>query len=408
MNLPARFHITPAVHVRLSVDGHPEFERVIELPAGSSTDRLVSAYLLSLGMHDEDAYDAFDVRLDLNASSWRPECQTLRVAQIPHDIHVLVMDGRMPDAGDPCVAIVGADPDAAASCARRWQTDAAPFRVRHVNSELAEQFGVVVPYFDDSDLGNGRRTGGSARFNALVQALTPARRLALLAHLDDSGIFEDRPLDLNAVESAVASLTVLFGYVGTDGLAQDPESGWVADSDIVRIMRALGWDSADEVGITSPAEALLSFARDAKLLRRFKGRIIVTTRGRELLEPGPGTLRALASAVAADADRHAGWYGRAERFACTLAVLAIADGSAQELADIPAVVALGDGALNENRRVYQRDSWDDILDHATTDAGAEVPADVRRTIERITALSEPGQFGVISPGIRAVARAALR
>lgn len=419
MNLLTRLHITPSIHVRLTVAGHSEFDRVIELPYRASAEWLVNAYLLSLGIHHDNIHSDFDGHLEMRPSGWRSECQTMRLPEIPHEIRVLVTDGRMPEVGDPCVAIVEAEPDAPASIVRRWQHDAPPFRARHINNELAQRFGVVVPHFDESGLERSHGIRSSSRLNSLLRSLAPARRLALLAHLDDTGILEERPLELSTVESALESLTSLLEHIGATGLVQDSETGWLADRDVAAIVRALGWASegaevsasADTEGVSAPGEALLSLARQSKLIRRLKGRIVVTNRGRNLVEPGSKTLSELARAVTERGNHYGGWSFGADSYDRTLALLAIADGSAETFSELPAQVKLGRAAIEEYRRSpYSYDEYGlytSSFDRSATDADTGVPVQVRQTIDRVAALSEPGRFGVISPAMRAVARAAL-
>lgn len=408
MNLLTRLRITPAIHVRLTVAGHSEFDRVIELPSEASPDCLVSAYLLSLGVHHDDIHDDFGGYLDLSLWSWRAERQTMRLPQIPHEIQVLVMDGGTPEVGDPCVALVDAEPDAPASSGCGWQSGAPPFRLRHINNELAERFGVVVPHFDDSGLGRSHGIPSSSRLDSLLRSLAPVRRLALLAHLEDSEILVDRPIELSTVESAIASLASLIDCIGPDGLLQDPETGWIADDDLAVILRELGWTPAQ--GISTPGETIMSLARRSKLIRRLKGRILVTVRGRKLLELGPQTLKRLADAVTQRDDRYGGWPSYAQSPDRALALLAIADGSAKTFAELPALVGLGKAGIGERRSSHGLDDddlYESPFDLSTMDADTAMTVNVQRIIDRFAVLSEPGRFGMISPAMRAVARAAL-
>ncbi|WP_152545457.1 hypothetical protein [Microbacterium sp. CH12i] len=419
MNLLSRLRVTPSIHVRLSVAGHSEFDRSIELPSGASADWLVEAYLLSLGTPRDDIHSDFDGRLELSPPHWRVERQTMRLPEIPHEIDVFVMGAGTPAVGDPCVAVVDAEPDAPAPVIGRWQSDAPPFRVHHINNELAQRFGVVVPRFDDSGLAGGHGIRSSSRLDSLLRSLAPTRRLALLVHLDDTGILEERPLEWSTVESALASLTALFECVGAAGLVQDSETGWLADRDVAAIVRALGWASAGATGaaaggadsVSAPGEALLSLARQSKLIRRLKGRILVTKRGRSLVEPGSKTLCELARAVTERGNRYGGWSFDADSCDQTLALLAIADGSAETFAELPALVDLGRAATEEYR--CSPDGYDEYglytspFDRSASNAETGMPVQVRQTIDRLAALSEPDRFGVISPAMRAVARAAL-
>lgn len=408
MNLLARLHIPPAIHVRLTVAGHSEFERVIELPSGASPDWLVSTYLLSLGIHNDDVHHDLDRYLDLHPASWRPKLQTMRLPEIPHEIEVLVMDAGVPEVGDPCVALIEPGPNVAAPFVGRWQSDTAPCRLRHVNDELAQRFGVVVPHFDDSGLERSHGIRSSSRLDSLLRALAPLRRLALLAHLDESEILADRPLELNTVESAMAPLISLLTHIGPAGLVQDPETGWITDGDVAVIVRELEWTPVD--GISAPEESLVSFARQSKLIRRLKGRVLVTVRGRKLLELGTQTLNELADAVTQRDDRYGGWRSYAQSHDQALALLAIADGSAKTFAELPPLVGLGKAAIGKRGTSHGYDD-DDVyespFDHAAMDADTAMTANVQQIIDNIAVLSESGRFGMISPAMRAVARVAL-
>ncbi|NKF31280.1 hypothetical protein HER21_33095, partial [Pseudomonas sp. BGM005] len=137
-----------------------------------------------------------------------------------------------------------------------------------------------------------------SRIATLLGALTPARRLALLAHVDAIGLVRDSVPDHATVESAVAPLAGLLRHLGGAGIVQDPETGWVSRSDVETLTRSLGW-SGESDETRQRADTIIAFARRAKLIRRLKGRIVATAHAKSLIQPTRDTLGALAEKIGA-------------------------------------------------------------------------------------------------------------
>lgn len=159
---------------------------------------------------------------------WPPELrhppQRLRLSAFPHDLDVVVRTAPAPRVGDAKVAVIEPEFPSAPSggALHDWMTDAAPLRVDDVNDELVRAYGAVTPRFDKSALPH-RADGRSASspLRDLVDSLSPARRLALRAHLESTGLLDPFPIEASAVLSATEALRSLLSRVG-DGLPQDP------------------------------------------------------------------------------------------------------------------------------------------------------------------------------------------
>lgn len=404
MNLREHVYVTPTVYAHLSVRENPTLDRVIELPSGSPDHWIAEAYLLSIGVDREPSeYDYDDlsrVTAEVRGSGGR--MQRLELPEVPFVVDLQVTHGRTPAIGDQLVAIVSSGGENHSSTMSDWRTEAPSFRREHVDDELVKRFGVVLPYFRSAAV----TAPVPGRIGGLLNALPPVRRLALRAHLEDSGIFDEPPRDLTVVEGATESLRTLFAHVGRDGLVQDPDTGWVRPSDSAEIVSALGWTESESDAVSDPADALFGFARRARFLRRLRGSIVVSNAGWEIVESDRSTLHRLAGHVV---DDERGYSDDADdRLAqTTLALLAIADGSAESLADVPDLVML-DESLIWPRHGGEHNGYD-FWHYARKpkSIGFGLGAGTKAALDGLAALSDRGRFGVITPAIRAVAQAAL-
>ncbi|HWV49147.1 MAG TPA: hypothetical protein VN035_06785 [Microbacterium sp.] len=408
MNLSKSIRVPSAVHARLSVAGHPELDRVIEAPAGGSSSCVVDAYLLSIGVRRDATYGDDERYFEMRPSSWRyRDSQSLRIPGVPHVVDVEIVDADAPAVGQPRVAVVAGEPIESLPMATVWQTDPPPFRLDHVNLELLRRYGVVLPYFDDGGLAKLEpRVRAGSHIASLLRALEPVRRLALRAHLDDVGILRDASQDAGSPDVATASLRMLVHHVGVVGLAQDPTTGWVAESDAEAVVDQLDWSSASAEGVGEPRDVLFAFARRTKILRRLKGRVVVSKLGRDLVEPGRRSSRRLA-VLLAEPDRPRYSWGYQYSPVIPLALLSIADGSAATFADVAGQVALGRAGIDRNpyRHYDEIDMWS--LGPEISESSESVAERVQALVDDFAALSEVGSFGVITPAMRALAREAL-
>jgi hypothetical protein len=264
----------------------------------------------------------------------------------------------------------------------------------------------VVPQFDESGIAAVERgIRHSSPIAQLARSLTSVRRLALRAHLDDTGVLDATPLMPEERESATRALCILLARIGEDGIAQDEEDGWLSKSDLAEVAESLGWTDAGGGAGVGPGAALVTVARAARLIRRLRGRVVVTNAGRSL---GIGQKRAVEEVIFAVSDAGRGqWSWSGQPRDVTLALLAIADGSARAVTDLPELVASGRAAFD--------DAYDRIATHFESVGGAlgggrasaGEPSALQSVSEHLSALSEPGAFGVITPAMRSIARLAL-
>lgn len=395
--------------VELTTPGHPERGREITLPRSAPSWWVADAYLLSLGRsprtrseHDDcsdrcaaemcvegvypvGSYD--DSRIDFGDLEEYP------------DVYVGAVDP--PPIGAPLVSVTAPGPSAPAGMPGDWLTREPPFREDDVNRELMRRHGVVMPCLDDDDYAAtiDARLSRAERLGALLYALPPARRFALLAHIDERGLLEGAAPDLSVVESALIPLATLVARIG-NGLAQEPTTGWLPDAQAADIARSLGWaGEGDEAQLRG--DSVIDFARRARLIRRFKGRVVTTAFARRLMQPRRGTLDALTGLIAGAAPKSWG-FPRSQRWAEeAAALLAVADGTVSRLDELPARAA----AVAETFDTTTENGDDDPFAAVAGAAGAgDEQAATGWIIDGLAVLSSPKQFGYITPAMREVAR----
>jgi hypothetical protein len=398
-----------AVRVDVTVAHHPEYDRALELPSDAPRSWLVEAYLMSVGFEppaemESDAEDEVwaypEARWDAHGPVAR-QAEDVRRLHLPSFPYEAVMRKGYPyDAtlGDQSVAVLDDERGTALRqpASAEWQTAAPPFRIDRVNEELARKYGIVLPHFSRSSVdGVERDIRHSALIRSLFSELTPVRRLALHAHLERCGMLGRVPLAQADALSATEAVRTLLHRVG-DRAAQDTESGWLPAAFTTDLAGDLGWE-ADDVA------ALVSFVREARMLRRLRGEVIVTGLGRKLLsEPVPG-VSTVVDFVAMGDRRSYSYTSRAlPHFETAAALLAIADGSALALADLPGLVAPVSNMKDRDREAR----WGGFMFGGASDAGT-IDAQMETLAARFRMLSAPGACGEISPAMRAVARVAL-
>lgn len=402
------------MRVELTVDEHPELDRAIDLPTGSPQHWIVEAYRLSVGLepHESSEYDGIDHchHEEAYAYPWPSTLRADEIPGLPHDPVVVIRTIEAPPIGTPWLSVSSLSSNAALSgtpadaLPTGWLTDHAPFREDDVNRELLRRHGVVQPFFDDSDLWfDDPRLPSPSPIATLASAVTPARRLALLAHIDGTDLLRPADPDFGDAESVLAPLARLVDLLGTVGMVQDATSGWVPDADGDRLVRSLGWNGTPDE-MHSRREALVSFARRAKLIRRFKGRVVTTALARKLIVASPLTMGTIAAMITATED---GWRdlrstrSRAEE---AVALLAIADGTAAHVDDLPGLVVEGSRAFAESdvRVDLDREGalWEGLRG-ARDDGGAG------QIVERMGLLSAKDEYGTITSAMREMARCAL-
>ncbi len=422
MNLSEHVHVTRALHVEMSVADRPEFTRVIGVPRDAPSYWVIEAYRLSLGLEPEwsefewaESDDGADSSPLIDLTPWRSEAQQVAIPGVA-DVVDVVISGPFPaKMGDPRVTVV--DIGRAVPSERRaeregsagWQVRRPPFRAEHVEFELAQRFGLVQPHFDSSvgvQIGQGLQS--SSPIAMLSETLTPVRRLALLAHLEEAGLVAAPPPEAAAIESATASLRMLVARIGSDGVEQDQADGWLPRAVVSEVVEALDWPDAAVDGLPDPVDALMVLARRAKAVRRLRGRVVVTHRGQSLAVGEARAFQRIVEVVR-EAGR-AGPYLSGQSRKATLALLAVADRSAATVDEVADAVAAGEAVLAPGRDDVRRFSEWTLRSHWEGEWGRGVSDThaVQHVVEVLCALSSPGAFGVVTSAMRAVASAALR
>ncbi|MGW9627190.1 hypothetical protein [Microbacterium sp. NPDC055521] len=431
MNYREHLFVPSAVRIDVSVAGRPEWDRTIELPKHSPETWLWDAYLLSIGVEacDDDIealrYRHPDVYCGEN---WvvRDEWQipfaarpvryadddffdkptalaeaAVRVPSFPYDVDITVDRAPDPQVGDASVSIVGAGIDSSLRPSKDWQTSAQPLDLDQANRELVRRFGIVLPFVraealrtipDDISVGSLAAD--------LLAPLTPVRRLALRAHLNATELLDANQLDIDAVRQATHALRALIDAVGPDGTDQDATSGWLPTSVVDGVVAGVEWDA------DAAADLLSSFARRAGLIRRLKGRVVVTALGKQLMADPVKAFPRVVSAIADGARTYSYSYDTS-RFSRAAALLALADGSAASYDELAGYLEQAHAA----RKTRSYDEYGDWYDSGRSRAGfarGEADRVLRELTDGLLALSARGAFGLVTPHIRAAARLALQ
>lgn len=411
LHLAEHVRVTPALHVDMSVKGHPELARTIVVPRDAPSYWVAEAYRLSLGIEPDwpDAGVADEPHPLIRLAPSLP-AQRIAVPGVSDAVDVSIRGPIDPQMGDPRVAVLpdaggvpiertAADPDPAG-----WQVRKPAFHAERVAFELARRFGLVQAHLDPSTSEYGWTGGAASPIARLCQLLRPARRLALLAHLDETGVLDAPPADAALVAEATAGIRTIVARMGADGSPPDSSEGWLPRAVVAEVVAELGWPDAAPPGLPDPAEALVVFARRTRTIRRLRGRVVVTRLGQAL---AAGDIRAFRRVV--EVMRGIGTarpLGSASPCDVTLALLALADGTAHTFDELPDVVALGQGAIASGGD--RGGGFSRATRRPPGQCEAADPPAIRRVTEYFSALSSPGAFGVISPAMRVVAAEALR
>lgn len=432
---------SPSTTVRVSISApeHPELERTIEAPSDAPDAWVANAFLLSIGedpLPDDDA-DRFMLPSSYAVSRWsqygeygeRPTpSPTFTLPGVPHELEADRVQTRRPAVGEPKVAIVdqgesvvdhvSTAPDATHA---NWQTSAGSLSTREVNTELAAQYGFVQPSFDHSllnDLGPGVPSG--CLLVSLLRALPPVRRLALRAHLRQAGLLVQPVFAEAEIFELFEGLCVLIDRIGHVGIEQS-EDGWLPDGVLRDVERMLGWASESQErsasaseAVESPVEALLASARALRLIRRLKGRIILTNLAKDV-RAAPTKFAGLLACYAARGTRRPGYDAFIDsgdaHVIVALALLSIADGTAASRADVPGVVARGVTAVKRGMTHYRYDDMGyDYPRHFGGDApfsDRSIANSITGVLDRLAAAGGAESFREFTPAERRLAHAAL-
>jgi len=409
IHIPAR--VTAFIQLELTTRGRPERGRVITLPRRAPKVWATDAYLLSMGREPCERPDYYDESDSVDEESSYGldrdrgySSEDFVMEDHRPDVHVSA--APPPEIGAPLVSVtrLTASRVMLSPSTEDWLTADAPFREDDVNRELLQRHGVVRPFFDDRDVRptyQGIRSSSPAA--TLISALTPARRLALLGHLDGLQSRVEEP-GAPAVQAAVLPIAQLARHLGTRGAAQDPQSGWLAESDAVKLAEVVGWADGPREAL-SRGRVLIGFARESKMIRRLKGRVVANASMRRFVVPSARTLDVLAGLVGASTRDRYGYPLPRREAEIALALLAVADGSVAHLGEVADQVQAGTQAFDSS--TFFRDyRFDTIVAKRVPDLG-DPAEEIRRVIDALSCMSMPGRFGVVTPAMREVARRAL-
>lgn len=399
--------VSPAIHARVRMPGSPGSERTIELPRDAPSDWLIRAYLLSLGVERGAGVEDRGDRPLRWIQPWTEQVELLEVPELPEPVEVTTSYARTPELGEQqvCVLDVPDDPVDPAGRLSPWWEVPPPFRSDDVNRELRIEFGLVLPR--SRDLWDDGYYGQSP-IDALLSRLTAVRRLALKAHL--ARLRSDTAaVDLTEVTGGIRAL---LDRIGSEGVLQDPVTGWVSWGTLQRAAQTAGWAPTSAAAtLPQPEDALFAFARRMRLFRRLRGEVVLTNRGHDLLREPERYRRELDSALR-EACNEQPWCSLTQDVVLTL--LAIADGTVDTADEVP-------GALARSREALRLDAepafvsgmragdapWFGEEPNSERSVGGDLPDDVKGLLGAVAALSPAGSYGSFSPSLRALTLALI-
>lgn len=315
-------------------------------------------------------------------------------------LHAIVVDAAHPDHDDVVARLAAAVGPWSSYRPGSAELDAA----RH---ELARRFASAPSRRAPAATGAAPGTSSRSRLDALVEAAPVAARSGLrmhvLRHLPDP----PSPVSPELVAETLRPLTWLMSVVGAEGAPL--VDGFLAPHVAAAGTRALGWSEAR-------LRDLVVRARELRLVRRFRGRLVLLAAAAPLRESPVALWHHVADAVW---NRHGMSWGSEGETA--LLLLAVADGT---LADPDA----GDTLLAAGLAAFEHRALSDgrTLDDPCRDAGRsggrrharpEPPTrSARSRVDQVDAVDTLSILGLerrgdggwtVPEGLRALARAAL-
>jgi hypothetical protein len=260
-----------------------------------------------------------------------------------------------------------------------------------VNDELALLF--AAPSANEPGPGSGPLT------QELTHRLPPGIRREFRSYLAAAGLDGPAIVEADVAEAMIAPYLWLARRIGPGGLSLTA-AGWLPPAVVHEAMTELGWardwiGKANREDQTLPVLLLRESAQRLGLIRKIKGRLVLTSATRRLLDDPAGLWLFLARGLA-HRHRH-----DSERDAVLLLLLEVAAGKRTEWEDYLEAVSFGLAALG----------W-------TTRTGSELPTETVQALlrEPRQVLSNLGIFHhddgrlaatAVTPHGQAFARAAL-
>nr|WP_306914747.1 hypothetical protein [Arthrobacter sp. V4I6] len=222
-----------------------------------------------------------------------------------------------------------------------WQEfDPEQLDINAVNNELALLFpGATV---------NEPGPASQPLIRELTHRLPPGIRREFRSYAASAGLDRPTQVDRDIAESMTAPYLWLARRIGPDGISLTA-AGWLPPAVVREAMTELGWakdwiGKANREDQTLPVLQLRESAQRLGLIRKIKGRLVLTSATKRLLDDPAGLWLFLARALA-HRHRH-----DSERDAVLLFLLEVAAGKRTEWADYLEAVAFGLGALGWSTR----------------------------------------------------------
>jgi hypothetical protein len=178
-----------------------------------------------------------------------------------------------------------------------------------VNRELA----LLLPAPGDDDEGGRSQPGTPPLVAELIERMPPALRPEFRSYVGTAQLGSPPEIEADAAERMVAPYLWLIRRVGADGLDLTA-AGWLPPAVVRQAMTDLGWEDRwigkqNREDQTWPVRQLREQAQRLGLLRKLKGRLLLSVAARPLLEDPVGLwfflARSLAHRHRHDAERDA-------------------------------------------------------------------------------------------------------
>ena len=222
-----------------------------------------------------------------------------------------------------------------------WQKfDPERLDINAVNNELALLFPVKAVNDSEADT--------QALIQALTDRLPTGIRPEFRAYVATADLDGACRVDRNVVEAMTAPYLWLARRIGLDGLSLTA-AGWLPPAVVREAMTELGWagnwiGKANREDQTLPVLQLRESAQRLGLIRKIKGRLVLTAAAKRLLDDPPGLWLFLARALV-HRHRH-----DSERDAVLLLLLEVAAGKRAAWDEFVEAVSFGLGALGWRTR----------------------------------------------------------
>lgn len=262
-----------------------------------------------------------------------------------------------------------------------WWDLATPIDPTLLQRDLDIEFG-FVPRLVDPWRADGPAPGSPLA--DLCAHLPPIDRVALESHLEQQGLLHPAPLDAREATELTWAFAALGDTIG-GGIPQGADGGLTAGF-TEELAGTLGWEHMH-------TGALIDAAWRHRLMRRLHGRILTTNRGRLTSTRSKADIAMDAVGLSARDP----WSGSRET-GSALALLAIADGIGERLADVPSLFAEALSPLDAPRGTHPHAEF--VGDRSRETLARDDLPDV---LAGLALLSARGAHGVITPPMRRLA-----